>query len=67
MANDVTQSGSFGVAEDDFFAKVTRFVARGVPKVPLPNWRPHRARRGPETARRRQVGRNDLKGLDTCT
>ena len=37
VANDVTyQSGSFGVAEDDFFAKVTRFAAaRGVPRVYL--------------------------------
>ena len=37
VANDVTyQSGSFGVLEDDFFAKVTRFAAdRGVPRVYL--------------------------------
>ena len=60
VANDVTyQSGSFGVAEDDFFAKVTRFAAAGgVPQsVPvLKQWCPHRARRGVETARRRQVG-----------
>merc|ERR1719387_1427167 len=37
VANDVTyQSGSFGVQEDDFFAKVTRFAAaRGVPRVYL--------------------------------
>ncbi|KAH8060971.1 acetyl-CoA carboxylase [Aureococcus anophagefferens] len=35
VANDVTyQSGSFGVSEDDFFYKVTRYAAsRGVPRL----------------------------------
>lgn len=35
VANDVTyKSGSFGVAEDDFFAKVSRYAARqGLPRV----------------------------------